>query len=156
MEEAKKRINEWIKNNDPEQVLDLYGLNLKILPDLPHNLKRLSCSSNQLTQLPDLPNCQTLECWNNQLTQLPALPHCQHLDCSGNQYLYITKEMAIKYNLRETPNYLSLVKPIQIRWKARFRLLKLRRLQRHIDAFRYRLYSLGFKELAQKYASIML
>src|SRR5947208_3500790 len=124
MEEAKKRINEWIKNNDPEQVLDLSCLGLKFLPDLPHNLKKFNCSSNQLTQLPDLPQCQTLYCYSNQLTQLPDLlhcqtlsctynqltqlpdlPHCQRLSCSGNTYLYITKAIADKFHLKETPNY---------------------------------------------------
>ena len=48
MEEAKKRINEWIKNNDPEQVLNLSGLHLECLPDLPHNLKILNCSLKKL------------------------------------------------------------------------------------------------------------
>ena len=134
---AKRRIKNWIKNNDPDQILDLSKLGLKFLPNLPNNLRRLDCSRNQLTQLPDL-------------------PHCLRLDCSDNQYLYITKEIADKFHLRETPNYVLMIKPIQTRWKARFRLLKLRRLQRHIDAFRYRLHSIGFKELANKYASIML
>src|SRR5438067_2056340 len=127
MEMAKHRINEWIQNNDPDQVLDLSKLSLKVLPNLPNNLKKLNCSHNQLTQLPDLPHCQSLSCRKNQLTQLPVLPHCQKLCCDYNKYLYIPKEIADKFNLRETPNYVSLIKSIQIRWKARFRLLKLRR-----------------------------
>jgi Leucine-rich repeat (LRR) protein len=51
---------------------------------LSHVIK-LDCSENQLTTLPDLPNCQILTCHNNQLTILPDLPNCEELFCGFNQ-----------------------------------------------------------------------
>jgi|688.fasta_scaffold109883_2 hypothetical protein len=37
-------INNWIKNNDENETLDLSYLNLSELPILPQNLKKLICT----------------------------------------------------------------------------------------------------------------
>ena len=57
------------------------------LPTLPQNLEILYCSGNQLTSLPTLPqNLEILYCYDNQLTSLPTLPqNLQFLDCSYNK-----------------------------------------------------------------------
>ena len=94
MEEAQKRIDEWMKDTSKE--LYLRKLDLISLPKIPYfegvgcacappNCVKLNCSYNKLTTLPDLPSCQYLYCYNNQLTTLPDLPNCQELDCGNNQ-----------------------------------------------------------------------
>jgi Leucine-rich repeat (LRR) protein len=56
------------------------------LPPLPHNLRTLICSNNNLETLPTLPPGLTiLACDNNILKSLPALPKTlQTLNCCGN------------------------------------------------------------------------
>ncbi len=124
MEEAIDRVNNWIALNDQGAPLDLAHLNLKQLPPIPiscqilycwknkltflpqlPNCIILSCSSNKLTSLPELPKCRSLYCYDNQLTCLPSLPCCITLWRFGNKYLYINKNLAKKYNIKETPNY---------------------------------------------------
>jgi hypothetical protein len=85
MQEAEKRIANWIQLNDSSRELNLSYLGLTTLPKIPSNCRTLSCYNNQLTVLPELPNCQTLYCPNNQLTVLPELPNCQTLYCHYNQ-----------------------------------------------------------------------
>jgi Leucine-rich repeat (LRR) protein len=105
MQEAEKRIADWVKLNDPSQKLILSNLGLTELPKIPSNCQRLHCDNNQLTVLPELqtleakctkddkegaqrlsyPNCQTLCCYNNQLTVLPELPNCRELFCGENK-----------------------------------------------------------------------
>ena len=41
--------------------------NLWSTTELFNNIIILNCSYNQITQLPELPNCQDLYCWNNKL-----------------------------------------------------------------------------------------
>jgi len=81
--------------------VNLYGKKLTVLPkwiSKCHQLLKLTCSENKLTQLPDtLPaSLQVLECYNNELTQLPdtqimnkvsnPLPtSLRRLNCSGNE-----------------------------------------------------------------------
>ena len=80
--------------------------------------KRLDCSYNELTKLPNLPECINLDCNNNKLTELPNLLKCKILDCSynlleklpekpifeklichNNPELYYTQEFARKFNV---------------------------------------------------------
>ena len=86
MNEAVRRIEEWRQLNDPTECLDLSNLGLTELPPIPDN-------------------CQVLYCHNNQLTDLPKLDKCQYLYCCDNKYLHVTKKLAKRFNLKETPNY---------------------------------------------------
>jgi len=60
---------------------------LKQLPKLPNNLKKLYIINNNLTELPQLPNnLEILYCKNNQLKELPILPiNLLKLNCENNQ-----------------------------------------------------------------------
>ena len=55
MEEAQRRIDEWVRVNDTTKSLDLSNLGLTELPPLPTHLTVLYCYSNKLTELPSLP-----------------------------------------------------------------------------------------------------
>lgn len=76
MEEAKKRIKDWIDAGDKTATLDLSKLGLVTLPELPEGLYSLICNNNNnLTTLPELPDTLILlYCNNNKLTSLPKLP----------------------------------------------------------------------------------
>lgn len=52
-----------------------------------HAVKYLDCHTNQLTNLPQLPNSvKSVSCWGNQLTSLAQLPAAlESLNCSGNK-----------------------------------------------------------------------
>ncbi len=180
-QEAINRMNTWISLNDPDALLNLTSLNLKQLPTIPLNCKKLACSRNELTSLPQLPNCEVLICQNNKLTSLPQLPNCQILSCQNNKltslpqlpncqilscganqltylpelpkcnslycsqnkltylpqllesgrfeiivnlnkYLHINKHLAIKYNIKETPNYNKCARIIQRNYKKYLRI----------------------------------
>jgi hypothetical protein len=82
---AKHTVNNWIKENDPRKPLCFIGMGLTSLPDIPSNCETLICWNNNLTSLPDLPNCRRLECNNNKITKLPELPECDVLNCENNQ-----------------------------------------------------------------------
>ena len=60
---------------------------LTSLPDLPNSLKELYCNNNQLISLPDLPNSlEILDCDHNKINSLPNLPNSlKKLWCSHNQ-----------------------------------------------------------------------
>ena len=72
---------------------DIYSIqcgncNLFELPKkLPARLVSLSCPSNNLTKLPDLPNTlSTLICCNNKLSYLPEYPKSiRRINCSNNE-----------------------------------------------------------------------
>ncbi len=94
MEEAIKRVNEWLEIDSlswmdlkdcTDYILDLSNLGLTKLPKIPRKCLHFDCSNNKLISLPNLPNCVHLDCSNNQLTSLPDLPNCVHLDCYNNQ-----------------------------------------------------------------------
>lgn len=87
MQEAERRVQEWIRLGYSNRPLNLSSLGLASLPELPDNLLYLICYSNQLTSLPALPNSLlSLSCGNNQLTSLPVLPNSlKELHCAHNQ-----------------------------------------------------------------------
>jgi Leucine-rich repeat (LRR) protein len=74
--------------------LDCSSNQLTELPQLvsegPSTLMWLYCDDNQLTELPQLPSTLTeLYCRGNQLTSLPPLPSTlMRLDCSDNPIQY--------------------------------------------------------------------
>ena len=70
--------------------LDLRGLKLTYLPEIPSNVTELNCSTNNLQLLPPLPPKLTrLICSSNNLVNLPTLPRTLTLlDCSKN---YLTE-----------------------------------------------------------------
>ena len=72
---------------DSLEYLSCSGNQLTTLPPLPDGLKDLECELNQLTVLPNLPDSLTfVNCNYNQLTTLPALPNSLvHLLCHHNQ-----------------------------------------------------------------------
>jgi len=65
-------------------VLDIEGLNITHLPDLPEGLRLLSCIGTPIKELPPLPSTLwELLCSKTQLTSLPALPPALRLlNCS--------------------------------------------------------------------------
>jgi Leucine-rich repeat (LRR) protein len=85
MEIANKRIQEWVKNGDKDQILDLSDLKLTKLPTIPKNVQYLDCTNNQLTVLPKLPNVRILYCGFNRLTVLPELPNAKEVYCYHNE-----------------------------------------------------------------------
>jgi hypothetical protein len=84
METANKIIQKWLNIDNPDAILDLSYLGLEELPPIVSTCRKLQCSHNKLTYLPDLPNCQRLDCSHNNLTTLPDLPKCQYLRCGHN------------------------------------------------------------------------
>ena len=76
MEHALEIIDDWIKLDDPTAILNLSRLELTELPEIPLNCQQLFCSRNQLTSLPELPECTILSCEDNNLLYLPSLPKC--------------------------------------------------------------------------------
>ena len=74
---------------------------LTYLPSLKrfYKLKKLKCSDNQLTVLPELnPSLQELYCSKNKLTVLPELnPSLQELYCDNNQ-LTVLHELVLIIN----------------------------------------------------------
>src|SRR5437870_5608572 len=116
MDLAEKRIKLCIEKKEIE--LNICDLNLKELPkDLSQSLKILDCYNNQLKELPKNlpPSLQKLYCSNNQLKELPKdlPPSLQTLNCRKNKYLYINKEIAQRFKLKETPNYNKCAEIIQ-------------------------------------------
>lgn len=84
METALKRIKTWSDNGDDDAVLNLSGLKLQSLPQIPKECKRLDCSRNKLTDVPELKYVY-LSCYNNSIKKLPNLDGCIELECSENQ-----------------------------------------------------------------------
>src|SRR2546425_352087 len=102
MEIAQLRITECINNKSFS--LNLSFLNLNKLPNnLPASLQRLYCYNNQIKELNNLPSS------------------LQELHCSNNKYLHITKSMATRFHLKETPNYNEMARKIQRLYKYKKR-----------------------------------
>lgn len=87
MDVAKDRIDKWYADGMDDMILDLSNLGLSDLPNLPANLIKLNCSSNNLTILKDLPEgLQYLNCSRNQIYLIEEFPfNCKYVDCSFNQ-----------------------------------------------------------------------
>ena len=82
-----KNLN--LKNNHSIKILDLSSLSLNELPDLPHNLTRISFSNNNIKKLPEnISNypIEYLKCNDNKITSLnKELPNSlKYFDCSNN------------------------------------------------------------------------
>jgi outer membrane protein YopM len=99
MQQAQKIIDQWLHANNEYEWIDLDNLGLETLPPIPNNCRRLYCSNNKLTKLPDLYNCRILYCYNNQLVTLPELPNCEFLKCNNNQ-LVILPELPVCTDLQ--------------------------------------------------------
>ena len=126
--------------------------NLIFLPDLPKGLTLLSCGNNKLTKLPTLPDeLKVLDCSNNRLIYLPKLPNTiTWLDCRGNKYLHISKEIAEKHRLEETPDYGKIglcLKKIVSAKKRRKKLVFCEQLKDVIDTYIYIPGRVGYEEL---------
>jgi len=95
--------------------------NLKELPStLPCSLKLLQCMYMKISHLPSvLPDSlEELQCGDNQLTNLPKLPiSLQVLYCDDNKYLHISKDIALRFHKKETPNYNQNAIIIQRTWR---------------------------------------
>ncbi len=98
-----------LPNNLPSNLTTLYCFNNNIekLDNLPYNLTLLNCYNNKIEKLDNLPpNLIQLNCNNNKIEKLNNLPsNLTYLNCYNNKYLHITKKIAQKFNLEETPNY---------------------------------------------------
>jgi Leucine-rich repeat (LRR) protein len=126
--------------------------NLTTLPELPPNLQQLYCHDNALTALPELPpTLNSLGCQNNKLTKLPVLPPgLINLTCYGNSYLYISREIATRFGITETPNYSNIMFILEKMRNSQKRYKKLKYcsvLEDHIDEFRFRPYNGGYYEM---------
>ena len=95
-------IEDYI-NSLPEDIesIDVSGKFLTYLPSLKrfHKLKKLDCSDNQLTNLPELNHSlEWLVCFNNKLTSLPKLnDNLERLNCDENK---LTSLPQLNKNLR--------------------------------------------------------
>ena len=67
--------------------LNIYGLQITSLPELPSYLKKLCCSHTQIPKLPSLPSSLVaLGCHSTQITELPPLPDSlREIYCSHTQ-----------------------------------------------------------------------
>lgn len=136
----------------PDSLVELDCSNNKIvsLPDkLPSSLTILCCRNNKLRSLPELPiGLTTLECDYNDLTMLPILPNLlNRLTCNNNKYLHIEPYVSQRFGLYPTPNYDYIVSRLQILYKAKLRLKRLKflkQLEQHIDEFMYRPGNYGY------------
>jgi len=86
-----KNRTEFFKWAAPQLIeLNCSWDNLTELPELPE-CKELYCYCNDLTKLPELPKCEKLYCYYNNLTELPELSKCKELDCSYNSLVKLPK-----------------------------------------------------------------
>ncbi len=102
MQEAIKRIDNWIALNSPATWLNLSFLNLTKLPPIPPNCLILNCAHNYLKTIPAL-NCMILNCSDNLITSIERLDYCQKLYCDKNNLTFLPKlpcciELHCSYN----------------------------------------------------------
>ncbi len=81
------------------QELDCSNSEITFLGDLSQSLMKLNCSSNKISEIPDLKNLTTLICSDNQITTFGRMPKLEKLYCANN-------------NLKKLPNLPSLKKII--------------------------------------------
>jgi Leucine-rich repeat (LRR) protein len=117
----------------------------------------LDLSNLGLEKLPNnFPNSlQILWCYNNKLKELPYnLPNSlQILFCHNNPYLHITKEQAIRFQLKATPNFTKIGrKMVQfLRRRQRFKRLRFcRKLEEHAEIFLLKPGNYLYRQLADK------
>lgn len=85
-DEAKNRIDKWIKKNDKSAKLDLSGLGLTVLPPLPDGIKCIDVSQNKLKFLPESINdCVEIYCWDNEIESLQSFKKCKTMWCFKNK-----------------------------------------------------------------------
>jgi len=106
--------------------LDCSSNKIKQLPYLPVSLEYLECSDNCLKQLPqNLLHLKLLNCNNNQITELPLNLKHEHptvlnqVDFTNNKYLHIPKKCALRFNIKQTPNYNHMASNLQRIWKIK-------------------------------------
>lgn len=87
MDETKRRVDEWIKNDNKLEELDLRDLGLTELPEIPYN-------------------CTWIDLRDNNLTKLPEVKSYETVFAMKNKYLYIKPYQAKTYFLQES-NYLE-------------------------------------------------
>jgi len=81
-------INDFIeKYYNSLTYLDFDGGNVSVVNKFPPHLRHLSCSHNQLYDVPELPiNLEYFDCSNNNLNKLPTLPKkLKYLYCQNNK-----------------------------------------------------------------------
>lgn len=113
--EAERRVQAWIDTGDIEAVLDLDELELEELPlGIPDNIKRLTCSHNNLATLPRLPReLVFFNCGFNQLTLLPSLPNgLNEMYCNDNNLRWLPMLPPFLRVLDCHNNRLTIVPPI--------------------------------------------
>lgn len=93
MQEARRRIKNWLKRGEFNNPINLSQLGLDELPDIPMECRKLYCFGNKLRDLPKLPNCVELRCYSNKLDRLPELPNCKHLNCCNNMLTLLPELM---------------------------------------------------------------
>ena len=79
-------IKKWVKEDNEDEYLELHGLDLITIPELPRNVKYLNLWDNEsLESLDNLPpNLIELRCPNNKVKSLKNLPNTlRKLNCSG-------------------------------------------------------------------------
>jgi len=86
-------LSELSELPDALQLLECYDNNLENLPEFPETLRVLFCGGNNLKTLPELPEAlQRLWCWNNNLEILPELPEVlRELYCRDNNLEILPK-----------------------------------------------------------------
>lgn len=89
LQKAELRVKEWIENKWTKYELDLNGLELTELPEIPDYCIALNCMNNNLTKISPLPNCKRLNCSMNMIEELPDLPECEELMCHHNELIAI-------------------------------------------------------------------
>jgi hypothetical protein len=119
-------LNSLPKNTE---TINVSNKNLTYIPSLKRftNLKKLYCSNNQLTQLPELnSSLQYLFCYNNQLTQLPELnSSLEILNCYNNELPF---KLIYKGQLTDTKrNELNCGIQILKSFKERYMLIKFKK-----------------------------
>jgi Leucine-rich repeat (LRR) protein len=133
--------------------LDCSETNITEITILPPNLKVLNINGTGISKLPVLPNslCKLAMSFTR-ITQLPEKlpPNLKRISVFELDYLYISKDVADRCKLNETPNYTKIfLVLIKInKSKRRFnKLLFCDKLQDQINEYRYRPYKDGYLEL---------
>jgi hypothetical protein len=129
---------------------------------LPDSLQLILCGENELISIPNKLPTSLTSLWCNANPKLLKLPddipeHLEQLGCSGHTYLNVPEKYAIRFGMKQTPNYETYARPIQLIYKAKYRKKRLRflkQLQEHIDEFRFRPNNAGYQEVKTMFQQI--